>query len=106
MNINRLLGESGYDESIDMTFWTNTFINNRAIDGKAANKTEEYLKVRPNLNKAYPDRNALFLSNRKQRISKRNVQEIIKNELKLSFTDTADKYHTHTLRHTGATGQI
>ena len=39
----------------------------------------------------------------KQRISKRNVQEIIKNELKLSFTDTADKYHTHTLRHTGAT---
>ena len=59
--------------------------------------------LRPNLNKAYPDRNALFLSNRKQRISKRNVQEIIKNELKLSFTDTADKYHTHTLRHTGAT---
>ena len=31
------------------------------------------------------------------------MQEIIKNELKLSFTDTADKYHTHTLRHTGAT---
>ena len=63
----------------------------------------EYLKVRPNLNKAYPDRNALFLSNRKQRISKRNVQDIIKNELNSTFTDSEDKYHTHTLRHTGAT---
>lgn len=49
MNINRLLGESGYDESIDMTFWTNTFINNRAIDGKAANKTEEEQKVKPHI---------------------------------------------------------
>ena len=73
------------------------------MDDAVIEAISEYLKVRPNLNKAYPDRNALFLSNRKQRISKRNVQEIIKNELKLSFTDTADKYHTHTLRHTGAT---
>ena len=41
MNINHLLGEEGFDESIDMTFWTNTFINNRAVDGKAAQKTKE-----------------------------------------------------------------
>ena len=40
MNINRLLGEDGFDESIDMTFWTNTFINNRAVDGKSANETD------------------------------------------------------------------
>lgn len=53
MNINRLLGESGYDESIDMTFWTNTFINNRAIDGKAANKTEEEQKVKPHIQTKY-----------------------------------------------------
>ena len=33
-NINRLLGESGYDEPLDVTFWINTFINNRAQDGK------------------------------------------------------------------------
>jgi len=40
MNINRLLGEDGFDESIDMTFWTNTFINNRSVDGKSANETD------------------------------------------------------------------
>ena len=73
------------------------------MDDAVIEAISEYLKVRPNLNKAYPDCNALFLSNRKQRISKRNVQDIIKKELNNTFTDSEDKYHTHTLRHTGAT---
>lgn len=64
---------------------------------------KEYLKIRPKLNKAYPDYNALFLSNRNKRISRRNVQEIIKNELNNTFEECKDKYHTHSLRHTGAT---
>lgn len=35
-NINRLLGESGFDEPIDVTLMVNTFLNNRSSDGKAA----------------------------------------------------------------------
>ena len=31
------------------------------------------------------------------------VQGIIKKELNNTFTDSEDKYHTHTLRHTGVT---
>lgn len=32
-NINKLLLEDGFDEPLDVTFWINTFINNRTIDG-------------------------------------------------------------------------
>ena len=45
---------------------------------------------------------ALFLSERRQRISKRNVQDIIYKELKLAGLDT-NKYSVHKLRHTAAT---
>ena len=45
---------------------------------------------------------ALFLSERRQRISKRTVQEIIYKELRLAGIDT-DKYSVHKLRHTAAT---
>lgn len=38
-NINRLLGETGYDEPIDVTLWINTLLNNRSADGKAAEKS-------------------------------------------------------------------
>ena len=57
-----------------------------------------YIKIRPKLDKSNKDYNALFLSSRGKRISKRSVQNIIKAEGKES-----KKYHTHTLRHTGAT---
>lgn len=64
---------------------------------------KKYLEVRPQLNSAYPDYKALFLSNRNQRISRRNVQQIIKNEITHTFNEIKKNIHTHSLRHTGAT---
>lgn len=63
----------------------------------------EYLKVRPSLGKDNIDYNALFISSRNKRISKRAVQSIIKEELNMTFDEAKDGLHTHTLRHTGAT---
>ncbi len=40
-NINKLLGEEGFDEQIDVTFWINTFLNNRAMDNQAEKKPDE-----------------------------------------------------------------
>ncbi len=64
-----------------------------------------YLKVRPNLGKEHKDNNALFISSQNKRISNRSIQTIIKNELLnlLNENPYKNKYHTHTLRHTGAT---
>lgn len=64
-----------------------------------------YLKERPNLGKDNKDYNALFISGQYRRISKRAVQTIIKNELVEMLDEETSKceYHTHTLRHTGAT---
>ena len=64
-----------------------------------------YLKVRPNLGKDNKHHNALFISGQYKRISKRAVQTIIKNELVEMVDEDSSKceYHTHTLRHTGAT---
>ncbi|MDR3119816.1 MAG: tyrosine recombinase XerC [Clostridiales bacterium] len=59
-----------------------------------------YLRIRPN--EGVSDRNALFLSKRKQRISKNMVQRIVKQSIGLAGLDTA-KYSTHKLRHTAAT---
>ena len=64
-----------------------------------------YLEVRPkdgiktdNQN----SKNALFLSERRERISKRTVQYIVDKELTAAGLDTK-KYSTHKLRHTAAT---
>lgn len=64
-----------------------------------------YLEVRPPLGKDNKDHNALFISGQYKRISNRAVQTIIKNALLdlLEENPYKDKYHTHTLRHTGAT---
>ena len=64
-----------------------------------------YLEVRPPLGKDNKDHNALFISGQNKRISNRAVQTIIKNALLdlLEENPYKDKYHTHTLRHTGAT---
>lgn len=64
-----------------------------------------YLEVRPTLGKDNKDHNALFISGQYKRISNRTVQTIIKNALLdlLEENPYKDKYHTHTLRHTGAT---
>ena len=66
---------------------------------------KEYLVVRPKegIKKDAKDSDkALFLSERRQRIGKRTVQNIIYKELKLASIDT-DKYSVHKLRHTAAT---
>ena len=64
-----------------------------------------YLSVRPvegiktdKLN----SKNALFLSERKERISRRTVQYIVDKELSAAGLDT-NKYSVHKLRHTAAT---
>jgi len=71
------------------------YLNNACI--KAIN---EYIKVRPVNN--VKDKDALFLSDRKQRISKRSVQYIVEKNILKSNLDPK-KYTTHKLRHTAAT---
>ena len=63
---------------------------------------EDYLKVRPHDGVKYNSRDALFLSKRKERISNRMVQEIVKRELGKAGIDM-NKYSVHKLRHTAAT---
>ena len=65
---------------------------------------KEYLEVRPkNAPKdSFNSDNALFLSERLRRISRRTVQEIIYKELSFAGLDT-HKYSVHKLRHTAAT---
>ena len=60
----------------------------------------EYLKVRPV--DGVKDKNALFLSERKQRISKATVQHLVKKYIVSAGLDPR-KYSTHKLRHTAAT---
>lgn len=62
-----------------------------------------YLEIRPILDKSYIDYNALFLSERNKRISRRSIQDIIEKELQLTFNEKKAGFHTHTLRHTCAT---
>lgn len=73
------------------------------LNDATSESIQEYLKVRPTLPKTNKDYNALFLSERKKRISRRNVQIITEKCLKKAFNDSKDKIHTHSLRHTGAT---
>ncbi|MCX7709666.1 MAG: tyrosine recombinase XerC [Clostridia bacterium] len=61
---------------------------------------QAYLKVRPVNN--VKDKNALFLSERKQRISNKTVQYIVKKYIKSAGLDP-ERYSTHKLRHTAAT---
>ncbi len=69
------------------------------------NAIKEYIKVRPTeglKNDSKASNKALFLSKRKERISKRTVQYIVEKELRKAGLDTS-KYSTHKLRHTAAT---
>lgn len=61
-----------------------------------------YLQVRPRDGVKYDSRDALFLSERRERISNRTVQYIVKKELQKAKLDT-NKYSVHKLRHTAAT---
>lgn len=71
------------------------YLNNACMDAISG-----YLKVRPV--DEVKDKNALFLSERKKRISKRSVQYLVKKYIGLSDLDT-EKYSPHKLRHTAAT---
>lgn len=61
-----------------------------------------YMKVRPKDAVKANSRDALFLSERRERISNRTVQYIVKQELRRAGLDT-NKYSVHKLRHTAAT---
>ena len=69
------------------------------------NAINDYLKVRP-INKIKNDKlkskDALFISERYERISRRTVQYIVEKELLKAGLDTR-KYSVHKLRHTAAT---
>ena len=73
------------------------YLNNACMD--AINK---YLVSRPKEGIKYNSKNALFLSERRERISNRTVQAIVKKELLKAGLDI-NKYSTHKLRHTAAT---
>lgn len=69
------------------------------------NAIQDYLKVRPIVNVKSDNKksqDALFLSKRYERISRRTVQYIVNRELLKAGLDTT-KYSTHKLRHTAAT---
>ena len=68
------------------------------------NAINDYLEVRPkkNIKPTKNSKNALFLSERLERISNRTVQYIVDRELRLAGLDTK-KYSVHKLRHTAAT---
>jgi integrase/recombinase XerD len=66
------------------------------------NAINSYMKVRPRDAVKTDSRDALFLSERRERISNRTVQYIVKQELKKAGLDTS-KYSVHKLRHTAAT---
>ena len=66
------------------------------------NAINSYMKVRPRDAVKTDSRDALFLSERRERISNRTVQYIVKQELKKAGLDT-NKYSVHKLRHTAAT---
>lgn len=63
---------------------------------------KDYLSIRPHDKVKNDSRDALFLSERKERISNRSVQDIVKKELAKAGLDTK-KYSVHKLRHTAAT---
>ena len=62
----------------------------------------EYLEVRPKQGIKPDSKNALFLSEGRERISKRTVQHIVYKELQMAGLDYS-KYSVHKLRHTAAT---
>lgn len=70
------------------------------INDACADAINAYLDVRKNI--AAIDRNALFLSNRRTRMSREAVHSMVKKSLRAAGLD-ADKYSSHKLRHTAAT---
>lgn len=86
-NVMTVIGKGGKERSIP-------------LNSACMKALESYMKVRPV--DGVRDRNALFLSKRKQRISKELVQKIVKKYIKSAGLDP-ERYSTHKLRHTAAT---
>lgn len=72
------------------------------LNKSCINAINGYLAVRPKEGIDFKSTDALFLSERRERISKRTVQHIVEKELRNAGLDTS-KYSTHKLRHTAAT---
>ncbi len=72
------------------------------LNKACVNAIKEYLNVRPKEGVDYKSKDALFLSERRERISRRTVQYIVDKELRVAGLDTT-KYSVHKLRHTAAT---
>ena len=75
------------------------------LNRACVNAINDYLEVRPKngiKDDKQNSKNALFLSERCERISRRTVEHIVNKELTLAGLD-AKKYSTHKLRHTAAT---
>ena len=70
------------------------------LNKSCMNAINKYIEVRPK--DKVKSKEALFLSERRERISNRTVQHIVKKELKLAGLDP-EKYSVHKLRHTAAT---
>jgi integrase/recombinase XerD len=70
------------------------------LNSACVQSIDAYLKVRP-VN-GVKDKNALFISERKQRIDKTTVQHIVKKYIRAAGLDP-QRYSTHKLRHTAAT---
>lgn len=66
------------------------------------NAINSYLAIRPKNGIKKGSEDALFLSERLERISNRTVQYVVKQELQKAGLDT-NKYSVHKLRHTAAT---
>ena len=72
------------------------------LNKACVNAINSYLAVRPRTGIKSGSEDALFLSERLERISRRTVQYIVKQELLKAGLD-ANKYSVHKLRHTAAT---
>lgn len=71
------------------------------LNNACQNAILAYLPVRNEM-RGIKDKNALFISERKTRISPKTVQVLVKNHLRAAGLDT-EKYSVHKLRHTAAT---
>ena len=89
MRLSELIGISNKERTI--------YLNKACM-----NAIKDYLEVRPKEGVDYKSKDALFLSERRERISRRSVQYIVEKELKKAGLDTT-KYSVHKLRHTAAT---
>lgn len=72
------------------------FLNASTLDA-----VNDYLKIRP-INDQVSDDNALFISNKFNRLSKSAIQEMVKKRVLMAGLDPK-KYSVHKLRHTAAT---